>query len=180
MASVRWCGPSELTTADHHEIVCLARTPPVRWDPTAESFELPAEELRALVDAEHELLRLVTPLAQVRMHPDNVIFVGRRSLADHCLHERQYVTAETLNDPAIATAVATAVAMAGATAVATATASASSATGPMVRLQLILRKRNLTFGLRSGFDDDDDSVQERFSVGWELDAVLYEDADWPF
>ena len=58
----------------------------------------------------------------------------------------------------------------------------------MVRLQLILRKRNLTFGLRSGFDDDDDSalsvvlstVQERFSVGWELDAVLYEDADWPF
>ena len=179
MASVRWCGPSELTTADHHEIVCLARTPPVRWDPTAESFELPAEELRALVDAEHELLRLVTPLAQVRMHPDNVIFVGRRSLADHCLHERQYVTAETLNDPAIATAVA----MAGATATASA-----SATAPLVRLQLILRKRNLTFGLRSGFDDDDDSalsvvlstVQERFSVGWELDAVLYEDADWPF
>lgn len=173
MASVRWCGPSELTTADHHEIVCLARTPPVRWDPTAESFELPAEELRALVDAEHELLRLVTPLAQVRMHPDNVIFVGRRSLADHCLYERQYVTAETLNDPAIAIAVASRL-------------PAASATGPMVRLQLILRKRNLTYGLRSGFDDESalsvvlSTVPERFSVGWELDAVLYEDADWPF
>lgn len=147
--------------ADAHEIVCLARTPPVRWDPAAESYELPAEQLRALVDAEQQLLRSVTPRAQVRMHPDDVFFVKRRSLADHCRGDREHVTAETLNDPANASRVP-----------------ATGLTAPPVRLQLVLRKRDLTFGLRSGHEDE--SAPERVSVAWELDAVLYEDADWPF
>jgi hypothetical protein len=158
MAYVRWCASVE--GADNHEIVCLARTPPVRWDLKSERIELPAEELRALVDAEHELVRLVTPVAQLRMHADHELYVGRRSLADHCRGEREFVEAETLADPANAALVPTGL------------------TDIPVRLQLILRKRNLTYGLRSGHDDS--SAPERFSVGWELDAVLYEDKDWPF
>ena len=157
MATVRWCIPVDV--ADDNEILCMARTPPVVWDAAEERLECPADELRAIVDAEHELVRQVALGAQLRMHGDHVMYVSRRNRGDHCC-TGQRVTSETLNEPGNMALVPT------------------GPGAPPVVLQAILRKRNLSYGIRPGHAEGD--MTEHFAVGWELDAVLYADADWPF
>jgi hypothetical protein len=149
MASVQWCVPIE--TADDHDIVCVARTAPIRWNAAIPVLHDSPEALLAINQAERTLVQRVSPTPQRRLHCDDLIFVSKSPVGacDHC-KEGEWLQ----SNPA---------------------AGMPDGSTP-VRLQLILRKRNLTYDLRPEEGVD----QGNFSVGWELDAVLYSDEDWPF
>lgn len=149
MACVHWCVPVE--SADNQDIVCVARTAPVYWDATIPELRDSVEALNVIIQAEYELMQRVCPSPQRRLRGDDTIFVSGYPRGAHC---RSNALLHSSQDAPVPDG------------------------SRQVRLQLILRTGNLTYGLRPDVGGTD--PVGGFSVRWDLDSVIYSDDDCPF